>query len=106
LLPLLGKLFLLTGVAIGLLITSLFLIVIVLTRTTHYVGVSLSAYVNEVFAPHVWLAIVFSGLSGIIVNIEVLPLSWKLLSGICLMILYYTYLYFDRGKQILTPSAS
>jgi O-antigen/teichoic acid export membrane protein len=106
LLPLLGKLFLLTGVAVGLLITALFLIVIVLTKTTSYLGVSLSNYINEVFAPHFWLAIVFTGLSYTIVNIEVLPVSWMLLSGICLMILYYTFLYFDRGKQILTPSAN
>ncbi|HLO80519.1 MAG TPA: oligosaccharide flippase family protein [Chitinophagaceae bacterium] len=106
LLPLLGKLFLLTGVAVGLLITSLFLIVIVLTKTTKFLEVPLSFYVNEVFAPHVWLAIVFTSLSCIIVNIEVLPVAWKLLGGICLMILYYTFLYFDRGKQILTPSTS
>lgn len=106
LLPLLGKLFLLTGVAVGLLVTSLLLIVVVLTKTTSYLGVPLSGYINEVFAPHFWLAIIFTGLSAIIVNIDLLPDSWKLLSGVCLMILYYTVLYFGRGKQILTPSAS
>lgn len=100
-LPLLTKYFMLTGAALGLLVTSSLVIVTVIKKTTSFLNVSTEHYINNVLKIHFLPLTFFIALGIAVLSISTLSALVKLIIGFLAMTIYYFYLFYSRKGLFL-----